>query len=110
MTERKSKPAAGGVGAQPAAARRMASNVGGGLPEHCRHRQLVCGRQGMNVSELRAASIAFFNSCLNVRDHLRADPAVPESVGDQAASHVKLTQAFSWPMILPIPISTGAGR
>jgi hypothetical protein len=45
------------------------------------------GGQGMNVSELTAASVAFFVSCYHLAEHIRADPAVPQPARAQARDY-----------------------
>lgn len=45
------------------------------------------GGQDMNVDELTAASVAFFVSCYHLAEHIRADPAVPQSARAQASSY-----------------------
>jgi hypothetical protein len=42
------------------------------------------GGQGMNVTELTAASVAFFVSCYHFAEHIRADPAVSQPARAQA--------------------------
>jgi hypothetical protein len=45
------------------------------------------GGQGMNVTELSAASVAFFVSCYHLAEHIRADPAAPQSARAQARGY-----------------------
>jgi hypothetical protein len=45
------------------------------------------GSQGMNVSELTAASVAFFVSCYHLAEHIKADPTVPQPARAQAMGH-----------------------
>ena len=45
------------------------------------------GGQGMNVTELRAASAAFFVSCYHLTDHIEKDPAVPQPARAQVRSY-----------------------
>lgn len=47
------------------------------------------GGQGMNVTELRAASVAFFVSCFHLRDHIEEDPAVAQPIRAQVRDYVK---------------------
>ena len=61
----------------PAARREMWAEV-------CHHLDIVrgwySGGHGMNVTELCAASVAFFVSCYHLTDHIEKDPAVPQPV------------------------------
>ena len=45
------------------------------------------GGQGMNITELRAASAAFFVSCYHLTDHIEKDPAVPQPARAQVRSY-----------------------
>jgi hypothetical protein len=45
------------------------------------------GGQGMSVTELTAASVAFFVSCYHFAEHIRADPPAPQSARAQARSY-----------------------
>ena len=45
------------------------------------------GGQGMNVTELSAASVAFFVSCYHLAEHIRADPAAPQSARAQVRGY-----------------------
>lgn len=62
------------------------------------------GGQGMNITELRASSLAFFVSCYHLTDHIEKDPAVP-----QPARVAVSTPASSWQLTSPIPTSTAIG-
>ena len=42
------------------------------------------GGQGMNITELRAASVAFFVSCYHLTDHIEKDPAAPQPARAEA--------------------------
>ncbi len=46
------------------------------------------GGQGMNVTELRTASVAFFVSCYHLTDHIEKDLAVPQPVRHQVRRYV----------------------
>jgi hypothetical protein len=46
------------------------------------------GGQGMNVTELCAASVAFFVSCYHLTDHIEKDPAVPQPVRGRVRRYV----------------------
>jgi hypothetical protein len=46
------------------------------------------GGQGMNVTELRTVSVAFFVSCYHLTDQIEKDPAVPQPVRHQVRSYV----------------------
>jgi hypothetical protein len=52
-------------------------------------RRWYSGGQGMNVTELRADSLAFFVSCYHLKEHIKEDPAVPWPARDQVSSHVR---------------------
>ena len=45
------------------------------------------GGQGMNITELRVASVAFFVSCYHLTDHIEKDPAVPQPARAQVRSY-----------------------
>ena len=45
------------------------------------------GGQGMNITELRAASVAFFVSCYHLTDHIEKDPAAPQPARAQVRSY-----------------------
>jgi hypothetical protein len=51
-------------------------------------RRWYSGDQGMNVTELRADSLAFFVSCYHLNEHIKEDPAVSLSARDQVSGHV----------------------
>jgi hypothetical protein len=55
----------------------------------CTVRGWYAGGQGMNVTELRAASVAFFVSCFHLRDHIEEDPAVPQPTRAQVRDYIK---------------------
>ena len=45
------------------------------------------GGRGMNITELRAASVAFLVSCYHLTDHIEKDPAVPQPARAQVRSY-----------------------
>jgi rubrerythrin len=53
------------------------------------------GGQGMNVTKLRAASAAFFVSCFSLKDHLKADPAVPQQVRAEVEGYVRYNPSLA---------------
>src|SRR5689334_22906819 len=46
------------------------------------------GGQSTNVTELRAASVAFFISCYHLADHIEKDTAVPQPVRGRVRRYV----------------------
>lgn len=67
------------------------------------------GGQGMNVTELRTASVAFFVSCYHLTDHIEKDLAVPQPVRHQVRRNSTTTPASSWQPTSPTPTSTASG-
>src|SRR6266705_4817407 len=54
------------------------------------------GGQGVNITELRAASLAFFVSCYHLTDHIEKDPAVPQPARAQVRNYTNSNPSLKW--------------
>ena len=57
-------------------------------------RSWYSGEQDMNINELTAVSIAFFVSCYHLAEHIKADPAVPQSARAQVRNYANSSSSL----------------